>query len=607
MSDFIQEKKEKIAFNQLLPTVWWSMKWCFKFSPFWFLAHFVNEALQRSLPILQAFITAKIVGELFSLLGSGSAEISNSLWILITLNIFLIFFTRVTGLFNNYIYIRFRYVLDLNTHSYYLARLVALDMGYHEDPEFKTLIGKMQDTLSWRVIEVWNRCGSLFGSIIGLILGIGTFFSLNILLVFAVIAPVIIDFIINSKIGRDVWGIWNTKGEDKKNASHALEAFNSKDVIQEAKIYGFGDYIANKFRTANLSFIKSEKNRTNLRYRLLSFNSLFSAIIFGFLNLYLILQTVSKVINIEGYTFYLQASGNISDSFGSLQSDISAIYEYSLYMQDLRTFDQLPDRIEKPKEGILSDNECPKIEFKNVSFRYPRTDSYILKNLSFTIKPGEKVALVGENGAGKTTIIKLIARFYDVTDGEILINDINIKVLDLTSYYKLWGVLFQFFARYWFTLRENVGLGNVEDIENIKFISEAGRRAGLDTILPKLTHGYENMLSTDFKDGKDLSGGEWQKIGIARGLFANPKFIVLDEPTSALDALAEARVFEEINKLAVDTSMLIVSHRFATVRNADHIIVLEKGMISEQGSHDELMKKKGLYHEMFTTQAEGYK
>jgi len=276
-------------------------------------------------------------------------------------------------------------------------------------------------------------------------------------------------------------------------------------------------------------------------------------------------------------------------------------------MRDFKYFLEMPSKINKPQNGIKVKQESPEIEFKNVSFKYPNSKNYILKNLSFKISRGEKIALVGENGSGKTTIIKLLARFYDVNEGEILINGINIKNLNLASYYKLWGVLFQYFAKYWFSLRENIGIGNFEDINNINLIQNAANKAGLEKIISKLPNKLDNMLSTDFKDGKDLSGGEWQKVGLARGFFANPKLIILDEPTSALDAISEQEIFDEIQKVSIDTTMIIVSHRFATVRNAGKILVIENGIISEQGTHEKLMTNRTLYYKMFTVQAEGYR
>jgi len=345
----------------------------------------------------------------------------------------------------------------------------------------------------------------------------------------------------------------------------------------------------------------------NIRYSFLSFAKLGEVAGFGFIQYWLIKQVLAKAISVQGYSFYLQNVYLVAENLNSIQTDIVELIEFSRYVENLRIFFSLPEKIKKPKKPIKIPQEFPKIEFRNVSFKYPGSRNMVFENVSFVINPGEHVALVGENGAGKTTIIKLLARFYDVTSGEILINDVNIKKIDLESYYKLWGILFQEFAKYWLSVRENIGLGSVEDIKDKKLVKQAAKKAGADKMIDKLPMKYENPLSTNMKRGTDLSGGQWQKIGIARGLFSDPQLIVLDEPTSALDALAEDEVFEEIAKISSDTTMIIVSHRFSTVRNTDKILVLKSGKISEQGTHQKLMKNEKLYYKMFTSQAKGYK
>ena len=598
----------KLKFGKFGNIILWSIRISLKVSPFWTIAYFINEICQRVLPILTALFSSLIISELVNLISTHSTVISSSMLMYISLSVLFIIMQRILGTLNSYIYIRLNYLLDLNLYTHYLEKLASLDMQYHENPEFKSSLRKINDTLAWRMMDTIFRICSLSGEVIGSLLTISLFFVINPFLIFLIIIPIVVNYYINSKFGREVWGIWSFKGEEKKDAEHALQGLTDKEIIQEAKIYGFGNYIANKYNIANKSFINAVIKTSNLRYLFLSINNILSAIILAGIQVYLISQTIVGRISLQGYTFYLENINQIGSVLDAIQTDVSKIYENSLYIIEYKEFRELEDKVPKPLNSIVIDDlKAPSIEFKNVSFKYPMSENYIYKNLSFKINAGEKIALVGENGSGKTTIIKLLARFYDVNEGEILVNNINIKEIDLTSYYKLWGVLFQYFARYWFTLRENIGIGNLEDINNIELIKAAGEKADLSSIVEKLPFHYENMLSTDFDHGKDLSGGEWQKVGIARGLFANPKFIVLDEPTSALDALAEAKVFNEITHVASDTTMIIVSHRFATVRTADKIIVLENGQISEMGSHEQLMEHKKLYYKMFTSQAEGYK
>jgi ATP-binding cassette subfamily B protein len=242
-----------------------------------------------------------------------------------------------------------------------------------------------------------------------------------------------------------------------------------------------------------------------------------------------------------------------------------------------------------------------------VSFKYPGTDRFILKNFNLTIKSGEKIALVGENGAGKTTIIKLLLRFHDVTDGEVLINRVNIKDVSLEEWHKSVGALFQDFIKYQFTFKENVYFGDLSKPKKVKFLKEAITQSGADKFIGNLPEGRSQILGKMFEGGIDLSGGQWQKLALARAFYRNAPLLILDEPTSAIDAKAEYEIFQRVQNLQKDKTVIIISHRFSTVRSADRILVLEGGKIIEEGNHKELMDKKGLYEELFTLQAQGYK
>jgi ATP-binding cassette subfamily B protein len=230
-----------------------------------------------------------------------------------------------------------------------------------------------------------------------------------------------------------------------------------------------------------------------------------------------------------------------------------------------------------------------------------------LENFNLVINPGEKVALVGENGAGKTTLIKLALRFYDVTQGEILINGVDIKKINLDKWYLSTGALFQDFIKYQFTFKENVFFGDQKKVGNLELLKVAIAKSGADKYVEELPHTYDQVVGKMFKGGLDLSGGQWQKLALARAFFKNAPVLILDEPTSAIDAKAEYEIFQRVQNLQKDKTVIIISHRFSTVRNADRILVLDGGKIIEEGNHKELMEKKGLYEELFTLQAQGYK
>lgn len=514
---------------------------------------------------------------------------------------------QLSGSLSQFFWMRMRYVSDNAIYGNFLKRMAEIDIPYHEDPTFQSTVKRVEDALAWRVMGMLNNVSKLVTNALGALTMIGILLTLDWWVLLAVLAPVIIDYLINTHFWSDIWGIWMYKGDERKEADHALDGFKHKEIVQEAKIYGFGHYLAKKYNDANTSFIAAVVGKINKKYFWLTGNSIISVGISLGIQILLILKTIAGTITLQSYVFYVQSLEQIAGLFQGIQINISEIYEYGLYVRDAKDLFELPDKIDKSKSIMVVEDTPPTIEFRNVSFSYPSSESPVIEHLSFTIKPGERIALVWENGAGKSTIIKLLARFYDVTSGEILVNGVNIKEIDLKSYYKLWWVLFQYFARYWFTVRENIALGNLDFINDKERLERAIEKGDARELIDGLPKKEDTMLSTDFPQGVDLSGGGWQKIGIARGMFAEPRLIVLDEPTSALDALAEARVFEHIHSVAEGMTMLMVSHRFSTVRKADRIIVLEHGRIVEHGTHDELMTKNGLYHEMFETQAEWYR
>jgi ATP-binding cassette subfamily B protein len=279
-----------------------------------------------------------------------------------------------------------------------------------------------------------------------------------------------------------------------------------------------------------------------------------------------------------------------------------------MYLQDYFEFidmDFSDDYPEQYREGPTEFKHS--IQFKEVSFHYPGSKKNVLTNLSFELKKGEKLALVGENGAGKTTLIKLLLRLYDPTEGEILMDGIPVQDYRKQDYQKMLGAIFQDFVKYYLTAKINIAVGNIEEEQNLDKIKNAAVQSLANDVIESLPEGYNQGLGRRFRKGAELSGGQWQKIALARAYMSDAPIIILDEPTSALDARAESEVFQRFIGLTEDRTSIIISHRFSTVRMADRILVLQNGQILEIGTHEELLARPQLYAELFELQAEGYR
>jgi ATP-binding cassette subfamily B protein len=247
------------------------------------------------------------------------------------------------------------------------------------------------------------------------------------------------------------------------------------------------------------------------------------------------------------------------------------------------------------------------IEFRGVGFRYPESDEWVLRGIDLKILPGEKIALVGHNGAGKTTLVKLLSRLYDPTEGTILIDGTDIRELDPLDLRQKIGVIFQDFVRYHLPVSENIGFGQIEAADRMDKIIDSARKSGADAMIGNLPQGYQTMLGRWFHGGHELSLGQWQRVALARAFMRDAEILVLDEPTASLDAQTEYEIFQHFKKLTDGKMAILISHRFSTVRMADRIVVIERGRVAENGSHEELLRREGIYARLFSMQAEGYR
>jgi ATP-binding cassette subfamily B protein len=382
----------------------------------------------------------------------------------------------------------------------------------------------------------------------------------------------------------------------------------SKEAAKELKLFGLRDFLRHRFTHLSDEIYKEN---VGLSRRKLVAGSLLSVVgTMGYYSAYVfvIWRTVAGALSIGTLTFLtgaiLQASSNIQQIFSTL----AAIGDQALFLTDLLAFFGMQPTIRSKPNALPAPRPIVQgVEFRNVSFSYPGNSRLVLDGINFQLHPAERLALIGENGEGKTTIVKLMTRLYDPTEGQILLDGVDLREYDLEDLHREVGVIFQDFMRYEMTARENVAVGRIEEINNMDLLQAAARKSMADGVIDRLPGSYEQMLGRRFEQGVDLSGGEWQKIALARAYLRDAQLLILDEPTAALDARSEFEVFRRFAELTAGKMALFISHRFSTVRAADRILVLANGKIAEEGTHDQLASLGGRYAEMFEMQASSYR
>jgi ATP-binding cassette subfamily B protein len=394
-----------------------------------------------------------------------------------------------------------------------------------------------------------------------------------------------------------------------------LRYIGASDVsAKEVKLFGLSDFLVGRYDGLSREFYEANKALAVRR-------SLVSTVLgtvgtLGYYAAYVVIiyltvighRGPAGVFTIGVLTFLTGSFRQSRDLIQRVLLSLTQVFEQSLYLDDLFSFLALeptvrsaPDARPVPlpiRQGFV---------FENVGFRYPGSDAWAVRHLDFTLEPGERIALVGENGAGKTTLAKLLVRLYDPTEGRILLDGVDLRQYDITSLRQNVGVIFQDFVRYDLIIRENIAVGNIERLSDEPRLHGAAQRSLADSVVGRLAGRYDQMLGRRFEGGVELSGGEWQKVALARAYMRDAQLLILDEPTAALDARAEYQVFLRFSELTAGKMAVLISHRFSTVRMADRILVLRAGELAEQGTHEELVAQGGLYAELFQLQAAGYR
>jgi ATP-binding cassette, subfamily B, bacterial len=492
-----------------------------------------------------------------------------------------------------------------------LTKANTLDLAQFEDSEYYDKLRQATQGASYKPAMMISGMFNLGRAIITLSSMLFLLSQLSWWLVLVALIVPIPSFIANSRYSLKSYWLSRRQSPERRLQSYYNQVLTVDHYNKEIKLFNLGSLFLERFKQYTEKLYEESKRLMIPR----SINMLLWSILTIGANsaiyLYIALQAVQGRISFGQLSKYVAASNQSGQSFQSILDGVSDVYEYSLYINLLFEFLEYEPKIVSP------DNPVPvpkpvrsrgmEVEFRNVSFTYAGKEQAALDNVSFKIDAGETVALVGSNGAGKTTLVKLMSRLYDPDEGEILIGGRNVKEYDLQELREHIGVIFQDYVRYHMTAHDNIGIGRVSQIEDREFVLAAAQKSGADSTIEELSDGYEAMLGRWFKKGVELSGGQWQKIALARAFMRDAPILILDEPTSALDAQAEYDVFTRFSRLMEGKTAVFISHRFSTVRLAHRIFVIEYGKICESGSHSELMQLNGRYAELFNLQAKAYR
>ncbi len=603
----ITEEKEKTsikdAFNAL-KTIPRLFREIYRSSPKLFLLNVFSRLLNSFTPVVILLVGKMIIDEIILQVSLEDKDFS-LLWKYVIIEFSVAILSDLLGRLIN---LTDGLLGDLysNMSSEKIIRKTSqLTLEQLENPEFYDKLERARTQTNSRVDLMSNALGQAESliSMITLITGLIIFAPILILILILSIIP---SFINEAKFSSTRYSLARSWTAERRELDYLRFIGANNQTAKEIKLFGLTDFISDRFKNLSNDYYTINKS---LSIRQSLYGSLFN--ILGVLSyygayVYIILQVLSGIITIGELTFLSGSFNRLRNNLQGFFSRFTRISESALYLQDYFDFIDLSIEQNEEEKTPIPDKIKQGFEIRDVHFTYPGSKSSVLKGVTFKIDVGEKMAFVGQNGAGKTTLIKLFLRFYEPSQGEILLDGININQFDVDLYRKRFGVIFQDFFQYEFTLRENIAVGNISEIYNEEIISNAASKSLADQVVKEMADGLDQRLGRRFYKGQELSGGQWQKVALARAYMKDADFMVLDEPTSALDAQAEFDVFERFIALTKGKTSIIISHRFSTVRMADRILVLKDGKVLELGTHEELMAKPKLYAELFKLQAAGY-
>jgi len=513
------------------------------------------------------------------------------------------FLDEASSDFSNYV--RKKQAMKLEVYMYGLlhSKAIKLDLINFERPEYFDCLARASREAPWRPNSILNNLVSMLRGVLSLVLMAGLILTLQWMLVVLLLVANIPGIWLRLYYADILYNFQRQQTPEARKSAYFNWLLTGDRPSRELRLFGLGNYFISLFRK---SFLKQKEEEINIlrRRTLIEFISNFfkaSALLISLL--FIAHQTISGKLSLGQMAMFLLAFRQGMIYIKDLFSSVAGLYEDSLFIGDTFEFLNLKENIAAAEPTIVPQPLNKKILVDNISFTYPGNNFKTISNVSFEIKKGEIIALVGPNGAGKSTLVRLMSRLYDCDSGNIKYDDTDIRNIDPEEYRKHFSVVFQDFMLYNLTAGENIRLGNIDGKNPESRIKASAETTGINDLIDNLQNGYDTVIGNLFDDSRELSWGEWQKIALARALFRDAPVLILDEPSSALDADTEYEIFSRFREIVKGRTSILISHRFTNVSLADRIIVLNKGEVAETGTHDELMKKGGIYYTMYTKQS----
>jgi ATP-binding cassette, subfamily B, bacterial len=595
--------KEKFAALGNLPRffklVWQTNHW-------YAILDAILRLIRSAIPVSILYVGKLIIDEVV-LLSKGSIADHTYLWQLVAAEFALaiiadalaratILIDSLLGdLFSNYTSIKI------------MEHAATLDLDQFEDSEFYDKLERARQQTIGRTIllsQILTQVQDII-TMAFLMIGLMAFNPWLILLLLIAIVPA---FLGESYFNDRSYALTRGQTPERRELDYMRYLGASDETAKEVKLFNLSGFLIDRFKTLSNKFYDDNKKLAIKRASWGTFFALLGSLGYYTAYVVMIIKTVEGVLTIGTLTFLAGSFRQLRSLLENILSRFTTVSQGAIYLRDFFEFFEIKPKIAVAPKPIAFPNPIKQgFTFDDVGFRYHNSDSWANRHLNFTLRAGEKLALVGENGAGKTTLVKLLARLYDPTEGRILLDGIDLREYDIMDLRRNTGIIFQDFLRYQMSFAQNIAVGNIDEQHNRPLIEQSAEKSLANLLANRLPEQYDQALGRRFNNGIELSGGEWQKIALARAYMKEAQLLILDEPTSALDARAEYQVFLRFADLTKGKTAVLISHRFSTVRMADRILVLDNGQLIEIGSHEELLNKNGRYAELFELQAQGYK